>query len=154
MLQVANILFAVLKLGQSRSTSSTSSSNDPTIVSPQVKTKTKGGKHQSTSEEDLQHIMHQHPIVEVILAHRHAFKVLHTFLEGFQLFIDKSDVPPQINSPNAERRVYASWNQVRPKCLMLTLRQRIVSLTSFGLSSDIYSNRSIQLSKAKFASFS
>ena len=50
-------------------------------------THTKGGRHQSTSEEDLQRIRNVHPMVSLVLAHRHASKVLHTFLEGLQPFI-------------------------------------------------------------------
>ena len=91
--------------------------------------KTKAGKHQSTSEEDLMRIQEHHPLVPIILAHRHVSKVLHTFVEGLTSFIAEdgsSPLPaarsnhkssllePLVLPPTSppERRVYASWNQV------------------------------------------
>mmetsp|Transcript_18913 Transcript_18913/g.31578 ORF Transcript_18913/g.31578 Transcript_18913/m.31578 type:complete len:795 (-) Transcript_18913:1444-3828(-) len=92
--QVAHILFSVLKLGLQGSLKA------PTH-------QTKGGKHQSTSEEALSLIKDQHPIVQVILSHRHVSKLLHTFIEGIQPYItvEHDQTPPQ-------RRIYATWNQM------------------------------------------
>jgi DNA polymerase-1 len=99
-LQVANVLFSVLKLRHP--------SNDINIPSVTSAQQTKGGKHKSTSEEDLLRIVDQHPLVQVILSHRHVSKVLHTFIEGMQTFI-ADDFQEDCAST---RRLYASWNQV------------------------------------------
>lgn len=108
---MAHILYSVLNLGLKNA----KATNAPMAAAAQIKS----GKHQSTSEEDLLKIKDHHPIVQIILSHRHVSKVLHTFIEGLQPFI--AEVGEEHNSkcthlPQrhqfSHRRVYATWNQV------------------------------------------
>ena len=132
MIQVAHVLFDVLKLNSEGANSAgcVVLVNSSTISELEgTSQRKKGGKHRSTSEEDLIHMKAQHPIVEVILAHRHASKVLQTFVKGIQPYIADDEIisPNALKSPliSSNRKVYASWNQVSTILVAYFLQKKL-----------------------------
>lgn len=108
--QVSHVLFEKLHL---QATASTTASAVETVHSNAVASK----KFPSTSEEELQKIVHAHPVVRLILDYRSVTKLLCTYIEGMVPYIlrDHCLLPSiafvNVNCDSDNYSVHAYWNQ-------------------------------------------
>jgi DNA polymerase-1 len=86
---------------------------------------TVGGRHHSTSEDDLMKIRHLHPVIDLVFSYRACCKTLSTYIQGWSPFLCHYDTPAakelhdrRINQlqdgDDSEASVYlihARWNQ-------------------------------------------
>lgn len=114
-------------------------------------------KYPSTSEEELQKLVHTHPVVQLILDFRSARKLLSTYIDGFAPFL--VNFTPSIRTLNSRENkihrlntIHACWNQTavrtgRLSCCKPNLQNIPGDLFIQGLK---YNIRSIFLPRTRY----